>query len=543
MARIKLRYVTLLSILSGLLLWLAWPPLKVNFFIFIAIVPLLFIEESIRQRESRFGAAILLYNVFSAFLIWNLLTTYWIYYASFVGAVAAILLNSLLMSLPFLLYHKLKIVRKGNASILFLVCFWLGYEFLQLNWDLAWPWLTLGNVFATIPGWVQWYEFTGVLGGSLWIWLVNILIYSVIRRSFEKGKTALTSMRLFIRIGQLALLIIIPIIVSLLIPKADEKILNDNVVLVQPNIDPYTDKFSDGNFTSQLKILLDLSEREIDSNTTLLVWPETALSIPFDEKNLNYNAYIFKIRQFLEQYPKLKLIAGIDAYRFYEKDEKLSPTARLYPFDSSWYESYNAAILMDHTSYYEMYHKSRLVPGVEKMPYPKLFKFLEKLALNLGGTSGSLGKQMEPSVFVINEKLTAAPIICYESIFGDYVGKFIQKNANLIVVITNDGWWRNTSGYKQHLHYARLRAIEFRKDVARAANTGVSCYINSEGQILDQTEFWKEGVIKHSISISEDLTFYAKMGDYIGRIASFLSVVLILILISASLRKKDVMGI
>ena len=542
MEKTKRIYLVLLSILSGLLLWLSWPPFKMSFLVFFAFVPILFVEELISKEKNRFGASTLLYNTFIAFFVWNLITTYWIYNASFIGAVMAVLINSLLMSFPFLLYHKLKTVSKSKVSLVFLITFWIAYEFLHLNWDLAWPWLTLGNVFAAHPNWVQWYEFTGVFGGSLWIWLTNLVVFSIVKRILESHKTALASMRLFIRFGQLLAILLIPILISIAIPRFENTKTTHNTVIVQPNIDPYHDKFMQGAFSKQLDILLELSEQQIDSNTRLLVWPETALSIPFDEKTLNYNAHIARIRKMLEKYPDLKLISGLDSYRFFEKDEEISATARVYRLDSSYYDSYNAALLLDHTPTDKVYHKSRLVPGVEKMPYPKFFKFIEKLALDLGGTSGSLGKQEEPSVFKINQQITAAPIICYESIFGDYVGRFVLKGANLIVVITNDGWWKNTPGYKQHYLYARLRAIEFRKDVVRSANTGVSCYINSNGEIIQQSKWWEATVIKQPIEIGEKVTFYAKMGDYIGRIAAFLSVILILILISKSLRKKDILN-
>ncbi|MBC8342434.1 MAG: apolipoprotein N-acyltransferase, partial [Bacteroidetes bacterium] len=130
----------------------------------------------------------------------------------------------------------------------------------------------------------------------------------------------------------------------------------------------------------------------------------------------------------------------------------------------------------------------------------------------------------------------------YESVFGDYMSQFVQKGANLIVVITNDGWWGNTSGYHQHYLYARLRAIEFRKNIVRSANTGISCFINSDGKILQKTGWWEAAVIKQNIAIGSKTTFYAKMGDYLGRISAFLSVIMILLIISRALSKKDVLN-
>src|SRR5207247_2436074 len=111
-------------------------------------------------------------------------------------------------------------------------------------------------------------------------------------------------------------------------------------------------------------------------------------------------------------------------------------------------------------------------------------------SIDLGGTSGSLGMQKERTVFktqsTINNPQSAifiAPAICYESIYGDFLSAYIRNGAEFIAVITNDGWWGDTPGYIQHENYARLAAIEFRRDIARSANTGISCFINQKGDI------------------------------------------------------------
>ena len=194
--------------------------------------------------------------------------------------------------------------------------------------------------------------------------------------------------------------------------------------------------------------------------------------------------------------------------------------------------------MLDTSIKFDLYHKSKLVPGVEKMPYPKIFGFLEKLTINLGGTSGSLGEQKEASVFKVNDSLTIAPIICYESVFGEYLGNFVNKGADLMVIMTNDGWWGTSNGYKQHVNYAVLRAIELRKFIVRAANTGISCFIDPSGQIIQQTPFWVSTSSKHKLQITKQQTFYAKNGDFIGRIGLFASVIFIFLLISKKISGK-----
>jgi len=172
------------------------------------------------------------------------------------------------------------------------------------------------------------------------------------------------------------------------------------------------------------------------------------------------------------------------------------------------------------------------------MPFGAILKPLESFALDLGGTTGSLGSQEESSVFSSEfTEIKTAPVICYESVYGDYVASYVRKGANLIFVITNDGWWDNTPGYKQHMAYSRLRAIETRRSIARAANTGISCFINQRGDVLQTTGWWKATAIKGILNANDEMTVFAKAGNYIGRLASFLA--LGLIIYSFVRSKKD----
>ena len=125
------------------------------------------------------------------------------------------------------------------------------------------------------------------------------------------------------------------------------------------------------------------------------------------------------------------------------------------------------------------------------MPFPAIFGLLDDFAIDLGGTAGSLGMQAHPSVFR-SGKITAAPVVCYESVYGDYVREYINQGANIICIMTNDGWWEDTPGYRQHCQYARLRAIEERRSIARSANTGISCFIDQRGEIHQATKSFED---------------------------------------------------
>ncbi len=519
-----------LSLLTGILLWMSWPDRGFTPVIFFAFVPLLavnhyFIRHEVKHRRKKIFA-----HFFFAMLVWNVLTTWWIYNSTDVGSFAAIGVNTLLMTIVWILFHSTK-RRYGLAIGYFsLFCYIIGFEYLHLTWEISWPWLTLGNVFATHPEYVQWYEYTGVLGGSIWVIAANLFFYVIAKNIFSRDLlTQLRRINSMVAMIATAILLSAPLIFSQILYQRHEKIgMPVNVVVVQPNIDPYNMKFN-GSGDDQLAKMLQLASTVVDSTTKFVLFPETALSDGIWEENLNDHKQIKTIEKFIHAFPNVTVMIGASTAMVYEKDSLRSLTARKFNDSENYYDEFNTALMIDSSNHIRIYHKSRLVPGVEKMPYPKVFGFLEKLALDLGGTSGSLGTQEERRNFIARDSTVIAPAICYESIYGGFMSHYINSGAQLIFIITNDGWWGNTAGYRQHMNYARLRAIEFRKGIARSANTGISCFINQRGDVTMQTTWWEEDAIQKTLYKNNIKTFYAKHGDYLGVGAAYLAVILILL--------------
>ncbi|MGZ4158624.1 MAG: apolipoprotein N-acyltransferase, partial [Bacteroidia bacterium] len=260
-----------------------------------------------------------------------------------------------------------------------------------------------------------------------------------------------------------------------------------------------------------------------------VVFPETALVEESWEDGLEQTSSIKALRQYLKQFPKLKIIIGASTNKSYKTWEKLSSTARKFGNGEGYYDSYNTGLQLDHTNRIQIYHKSKLVPGVEQMPLQFIFKYFDKLAIAMGGTTGSLGTQKERTVFVSPDSLIkVAPVICYESIYGEFVTRYIKKGAQFISIITNDGWWGDTPGYRQHLKYGALRAIENRRWIVRSANTGTSCFISPLGEVQQATKWWQPVSVSGTIELNNELTFYTRFGDYIGRIAMYTAFSLII---------------
>ncbi|MDG1476438.1 MAG: apolipoprotein N-acyltransferase, partial [Vicingaceae bacterium] len=332
--------------------------------------------------------------------------------------------------------------------------------------------------------------------------------------------------------------ILIPIVYSLIVYTNYVEEKNPvEVVVVQPNIDPYH-KFGRITEAEQVNTIINLAKQKVTLNTQYIVAPETAIPRGSEESEFEKNYGVIEIRKLINEFPNLKFLTGISSQIEYGiQKNKPTLTARSYGNPKKWYDSFNTAILVDKTDQIQTYHKSKLVLGVEKMPYPKLLAPLEKLALNLGGTFGSLGAEKEAKIFK-SGSIAIAPVICYESVFAGYCSSYIKKGANLIFIITNDGWWEDTPGYKQHLAFARLRAIENRRSVARSANTGTSCFINQRGDITKATNWWEEDAISSTLNSNNKMTFYSESGDWLGRILAGLSVLLLLWNWSVKLKEK-----
>jgi apolipoprotein N-acyltransferase len=468
-------------------------------------------------------------------VLWNAFTTWWVSYSTLGGGIAAVVLNAALMCLPLMAFRRTKERLGSKIGYLSLPVYWIAFEQLHLHWDLTWPWLTLGNGFASVPSWVQWYEYTGFLGGSVWVWVVNILVFWAIfgRRTMPFG----IGYRPILAVG-------LPLIISFGLGSSyKEKGPAAEVLVIQPNIDPYQEKFPENpKFIpreEQLRRLLERTEQNLTPQTKLVLWPETTLEEALFESTFEQQPQIQRIqRELLARHPGLSLLTGVTTIGRYPDKEHASPTAR-YRDDAGYYDVFNtAAFFADATAPAQFYHKSRLVPGVEKIP-PVLAGLLANI--DLGGIVGSYGSQDERTVFQAPTAsgIRVAPIICYESIYGDFISQYVKNGANLLGIITNDGWWSDSPGHEQHLVYGALRAIETRRDVARSANTGISGFINQHGDITQRTGWWVGAASRATVHLNDELTFYVRYGELIGRGAQGLAVLLLLGALVVPLARKS----
>ncbi|HET6557400.1 MAG TPA: apolipoprotein N-acyltransferase, partial [Prolixibacteraceae bacterium] len=306
------------------------------------------------------------------------------------------------------------------------------------------------------------------------------------------------------------------------------------VALLQPNVNPYTDKFSGMSNEGQTRRLTSLARKVITPSTVWIVAPETALAPLWENDSLRLDKALQPLDSLVKEHPQAAIMAGAITQRMVKEGEPLSYTAR--PGESGGhYEVFNSALFISHAGTVQLGHKSILVSGVEKMPFQQYFSFLGNYVIDAGGMSGSLSAANEPTVFKGQKGEGIGSVICFESVFAPYVASTIRKGAQVLFVITNDGWWKTSSGIRQHFDYSRLRAIETRRSIARSANTGISGFINQRGEVIQQTSVNTTTAIRAPLHLNDHLTFFVRHGNYLGN----MSIAMVLLMLIYFIIKRE----
>jgi apolipoprotein N-acyltransferase len=435
-----------------------------------------------------------------------------------------LLMNSFFMYLPFGLWRMwCKRAPKSwqlrwRFDVVF-IAVWLLYEFAHHRWDLSWPWLCLGNAFSGMTWYVQWYEITGTLGGSALILGVNVLVFRAIllgRSNSDASETPFwkraTAKLLFTAVTLVVLMGLISVWLGHRAATRQATGKGYWVAAIQPNYDTYEEKFvlDPMQMVREMQATTDAAQEALRSAQrgslplNCVLWPETSLvsSINVDFMASDQQVSFLKGMRDRDTLG-VDYLMGVNMVHWYpwqgkgrpqvvmpDKSVRVVAAARQSNDPNYWYTLHNSALWLGDTLSY--YHKSKLVPGTEQLPFVSTLPFLESLAISLdeNSASGTLGKS--DRAMALGDGVKVGPVICYESIYGDYVSDYVGDGAQWLAVVTNDAWWRNTAGHKQHFSYAKLRAIEQRMWVGRAANTGISGFINPQGESVIES-VWYQG--------------------------------------------------
>lgn len=489
----------ILAIAASILLALSFPPFNIAV---LQIPAFLFLFRIGSICDSK--REVILY-AYPSLVLWNLFTTYWLMMATAIGGAAAILANAALMLIPLLLIRRFQESNLNPILSSFIAAsIWVSYEFFHHNWDLSWPWLTLGNAWSNLTGVIQYISATGVFGISFWIVFTSALFYAYIQH-FGNRKLLVWSVTIFLLFPFLSMVSFM----GMHYPD-EEKVV---VTIVQPNSDSYQRYGGEPSMEDLLNKLLRLSNEARTEETDVIIWPENAIDSSLRISSPQLNVIKDSLRAW-----NTDLITGLGLVEIYQDGEEHPEVVRK-SAGGTTYNIFNAALFFQPDQPTEVYRKGRLVPIVERFPFVTYFQRLDVFKWVDWGTLVGYGLGQEPTLFTIKSEVQTPALICYDSVFPGWVNQFAHEGAGFLTIITNDGWWGDSAGHKQHFAYARLRAIEQRMWIARSANNGISGTISPDGKIQKETEYWTEDAFTYTIYDSDHQTFYNRFGDWLGYVS------------------------
>lgn len=512
----------ILGFVSGLLLGISFPPFPFPIFIFFALIPYL----SIIERKD--GLAEINRFTYYTIFFFTLITLYWVGSWTkeadpflMISGVLLMFINPALFMIPSTLYYFCKKSLNKNYALFLFPFFWVSFEYAYSLTDLRFPWLTLANSLPYFNWFIQIADIIGAYGISLIVLYINIFLYLFFKQYIQTKRQDLQLVCVAI------LLFIFPVIYGMYKTFAfQHESKKIKVGLVQPNLNPW-DKWEAGNLDEQLNLYLKLSQKAVEQGAKLIVWPESALPVYLLSGNYPYE--VEKIHQFVDS-NNVYLMTGMPDAAFYFNLDEAPPEAKRTRSGDVAYTSYNSILLFSpYSSSVQKYRKIKLVPFGEKVPFVEQLPFLgDLIKWQVGISSWNVGKEQTVFNFM---NIKAAAVVCIESIYPDFVAEFIQQDAELLVVVTNDSWYGYSSGPFQHKEIASLRAIENRRTVIRAANGGISCIIDPLGRTVSETKLFTKNVLVGYAELRNEKTFYTKNPLIIPLLSLSLSLIIILFFI------------
>jgi len=502
----------LAAIASGLLAAACFPPFDQSWFCWIALTPLIvaiwFSGENSRRRWLRnlllgYLAGIVFFTATFRWLgaLGDLYQSFFLHGLSLLLSIYLALHFAFWSWLVGLIKPKTFTTSWRNLLVAFLAaCAWATHEWTRGWLFSGFGWNGLGVALHAEWPMIQIAEFTGVVGTSFAVAFANIIAVTTPLRLFAEARTHRMRPHFDLTLTMVGM-------VSLLafgLHRVQHSALAKTVRLaaVQASV-PQLQKF-DPRFTGEIfERFQRLSEIALAANPApdLLVWPESSMPDPVRDQNS-------------------------ESYRFItDFSAAMKTDLMLGTLDVDDGHEYNAALLVSNNGeQVQIYRKVHLVPFGEYIPLRHSFPLFAAVASTW--VTGDLTAGTKHTVFnLTNADVHVAPLICFEDTVGDLVRRFVLNGANLLVDVTNDGWFLHSFGSRQHVANAIFRCVENRRPMVRAANTGVTCFVNEFGRVTqllqdDTGNTFTEGVLTGSVDVPQDgrLTFYAQHGELFAKL-------------------------
>jgi apolipoprotein N-acyltransferase len=496
-----------LAILSGFLLVLSFPNFfnlslskSSGFIAWFALVPL-FYAIYYKDFKDSFKLGLICGFIYFAGCL------YWITFIKEMGSFAY--LSWILLSLYLSLYIAVFCLFLSFTNLLIAPFLWVTFEFARAHFLSGFPWVLIGHSqFKNIPL-IQISSLTGVYGVSFLVVLVNAAIAYFFANIF-KGKRVILVLAVAIIIFIVSYTYGLMVIAGYVAKDEYErssKLAEDitkkiKISVLQGNIEQES-KWDKEYIEKTLDIYENLTKSAVKDSPQIIIWPETAAPVylRYDKK------YFEKVKKIVELGNTYSLIGAPDA--LIDKDYNIKEY-----FNSAFLISKEGKIL-------SKYDKIHLVPFGEYIPYKDVFSFLKKVASGAGAGDFSPGGVY--TVFNGPDKFSV--LICWEIVFPELARKFVMNGANFLVTISNDAWYRISSASYQHFINLPFRAVENRVNIVRAANTGISGFVDYKGEILSYLDIFKRDKLTSLIVMRKQETLYTRFGDWFVKICAVVSVI------------------
>ncbi|MBW2654486.1 MAG: apolipoprotein N-acyltransferase [Deltaproteobacteria bacterium] len=488
------------ALISGMALTLCFPKAGLSYLAFFALVPWLVSIQSMTSKESFYSGFIAGFFFFLTLIYWIVPTVH-VY-----GGLHPVLAISTLILLCFYLalypaifaFLLKKIDQKSWFSPLLASCLWTALEYIRTYAFTGFSWGGLGYSQYSNLSLIQIADFSGVYGVSFLIVLINYLLAVIWTTGVKKNLRK-----------KLFLPVIYTIILSAGVLFYGSQKINTidsqikaaqktNISIVQGNIKQnlkWNDAFKARTIEKYIHLSRAESKRADSKKADLVIWPETALPFYYGFDRQLSNQVDQCVRSL-----KTNFLIGSPAFEY----------------DKNQIKFYNRAYMLNRFSIVTgTYDKHHLVPFGEYVPLGNYLTFLGKITAQAGNFS--IGdKTFTPLEFNHhNLKVTrkTGVLICFEILFPSIASKFVKNGADILITITNDAWFGHTSAALQHFSIAVFRAVENHRTVARAANTGISGFIDPKGKILEKTDLFTDQTITRQVPVLNRISFYTKYGD------------------------------
>ncbi len=510
-------------LICGIAYGLSFPPVNLYFLIYFSFIILLnIVLHSFNLKQ-------VIFRTYSVFLFAGLTGVSWIALSGMrdnadpfliIGGTLILFIYPLFFIPPMILFYYInKNTSGGKFKYLSQFVFpflWTGFEYLQTQGQVNFPWLFAGNSQTYNLSKIQYADYTGMFGVSFWVCSVSVCLFFLFNK-IKNNQWKTFSLKSIVMISAIIFIYFLPDIYYSFSKREFTDEGKIKIGIVQPNINPW-DKWSGKQFDLINGYLDQIRQiHSSDPDVKLIILPETALPYYFRER---YFSERFELIKNLCDSIRIPLMIGTPDLEYYENQSEAPNDAKIMKSSGLKYDTYNTAVLFEpekDKDEFQKHQKIKLVVGSERMPYQELFPFSKQLVQwGVGISSWQIGR--DTNNFTLKDGETFNTAICYESVYPEFFAEFVNRGAQFSVIITNDGWWGKFFGTYQHNKFAVFRAIENRRWIARCANTGISDFIDPQGRMHQQTEIDEKINIVAEIGLINEKTFYTLHGDLFAKI-------------------------